>query len=216
MTDTTTDTAHGATAAGPGTGDAPRRSWRTIDLMVAITIGVVLGVAFRGLALLYLPLDPVFAAFKPAQGILAGLWFLPAILAAIIVRKPGAALVAEMIAATVEALLGGHWGYTTLVSGLAQGIGAEIGFALFAYRRFGIVPVMVAGIAAAGLEWLYEILYSYGEWSAAWKGIYLLIMAASGAVLSAVICMPLARALAATGVLSSFRIGRESAERSRA
>lgn len=199
----------------PGVAPArPRRSWRTLDVMVSVMIGVVFGVAFLGLGLLYTVIGPVTAAFAPSAGLLAGLWFLPAILAGVIVRRPGAALLAELVAAFVEMAAGSQWGYTTMISGLAQGLGAELGFALLAYRRFGIGAAALAGIGAAGLEWVYEAFVTGSvEWSAAWKLAYLAIMALSGAVLSPLLGLGLARLLAATGVLNPFAIGRERAAR---
>lgn len=191
------------------TATTPRRRWRTIDVMVTVTIGLALGVAFLGLSYLYLLIDPLTAVFAPSAGILAALWFLPAVLAGVIVRRPGAALLAELIAAFVEMALGGQWGYTTMISGLAQGLGVEIGFALVAWRRAGIGTVALAGMAAAALEWAYEAFGTGAtEWSMTWKLIYLGIMLVSGAILSPVLGLGLARALAATGVLSAFPIGR--------
>lgn len=204
-------TEHGT---APPEGGAARRSWRTIDLLVTVTIGVVMGVVFMGLSYLYYAIDPLTAVFAPASGVLAGLWFLPAILAGLIVRKPGAALLAELLAAFVEMILGGQWGFTTLISGLAQGLGVEIGFALFAYRRAGIAIVAVAGACASVLEWIYEAFGTSAlEWSMGWKLIYLLIMVASGTILSPLVCVPLARLLARTGVLDAFPIGRRRAAR---
>lgn len=191
-----------------------RRGWRTIDVMVTVTIGLALGVAFLGLSYLYLLIDPLTAAFAPSAGVLAGLWFVPAVLAGVIVRRPGAALLAELIAAFVEMALGGQWGYTTMISGLLQGLGVEIGLLLLARRRAGIGAVALAGAAAAALEWVYEAFGTGAvEWSMTWKLVYLAIMVASGVVLSPLLGLGLARLLAATGVLNAFPVGRERSAR---
>ena len=58
------------------------------------------------------------------------MWLVPAVLAPLIIRKPGAALFAEMVAAGVSALLGSQWGPDTLLSGFVQGAAAELVFAL--------------------------------------------------------------------------------------
>lgn len=193
-----------------------RRGWRTIDLMVTVTIGVVFGVAFLGLSYLYYPLTPLGTAFPPGLGVLAGLWFVPAVLAGAIVRKPGAALLAELLAAFVEMLLGGQWGYTTMISGFAQGIGVELGFLAFGYRRFGIAAIALAGAGGSAVEWVYEAFATSSvEWSMSWKLAYLVIMVISGAVLNTLICLPLSRLLARAGVLGAFDAGREHAQRSR-
>ena len=63
---------------------------------------------------------------------------------------------AELIAACVEALLGSSWGVSTVVSGVLQGLGAEIVFALAAYASFGIGAAMLAAAIAAPREIVYE------------------------------------------------------------
>lgn len=207
-------TSSDGTSGNGGASGAPRRSWRTIDLLVTVTIGVAMGVVFLGLSYLYYAIDPLTAAFAPASGVLAGMWFLPAILAGLIVRKPGAALLSELIAAFVEMAAGGQWGFTTMISGLVQGVGVELGLALFAYRRSGVVALAVAGACASALEWVYEAFGTSAlEWAMDWKLAYLAIMIVSGMVLSPLICLPLARLLARTGVLDAFPIGRERAAR---
>lgn len=207
----------GAPGTGPSTPRPPgepstgqrAKGWRTVDVMVTVVIGVAVGVAFLGLSYLYFFIDPLVAAFKPASGLLAGIWFLPAILAGAIVRRPGAALLAELVASFVEMITGGQWGYTTMISGLAQGLGVEVGLAIFGYRRFGWGALAVAGMLASGFEWVYEVTAaSAAQYSAAWKAAYLGLMALSGAVISPLVGVPLTRLLARTGVLGSFEAGR--------
>lgn len=185
--------------------------FRTIDLLVTALIGAAFGVAFLGYGLLYSLIGPLTALFRPAEALLGGIWFLPAVLAALIVRKPGAALLAEMIAATLEMLLGGQWGWGTAVSGLIQGLGVEIGFALLAYRRFALPVAMLAGAIAAAGEWLWERFAYYPELSWTMALIMLGFFLVSGAVLAGGLGHVAARALARTGVLDSLPAGRDLA-----
>ncbi len=69
-------------------------------------------------------------------GIAVGIWLLGGVVGGLIIRKPGAALLVELIAAIVSALIGNVWGITTIFSGLAQGLGAELIFLAFLYLRF--------------------------------------------------------------------------------
>ena len=62
-------------------------------------------------------------------------------------RKPGAALLAEMVAAVLSMLLGSQWGWGTAISGLMQGGGVELAFLLTRYRRFTL-PVAPPGTSA--------------------------------------------------------------------
>ena len=185
--------------------------YRTVDLLVTVLIGAAFGVAFLGYGQLYTLIGPLTAAFKPAEGLLAGIWFLPAMLAALIVRKPGAALLAEMIAAVMEMLLGGQWGWGTVVSGLLQGGGVELAFLLTRYRRFTLPVAILGGVLAAALEWTWERFAYYPEMSwpfaLAMLGFFLL----SGAVLCGVLGWAATRALVATGAVDTLAAGREHA-----
>src|SRR5579859_3412236 len=80
--------------------------WRTRDIVVTAVIGVAFGVVFWAWGLAWSPLDAVFAAAPWAKDLLYAVWLVPAVLAPLIVRKPGAALFAEMVAAILSVLLG--------------------------------------------------------------------------------------------------------------
>ena len=183
--------------------------YRTVDLLVTVLIGAAFGVAFLGYGQLYTLIGPLTAAFKPAEGLLAGLWFLPAMLAGLIVRKPGAALLAELIAAVMSMLLGSQWGWGTAVSGLMQGGGVELAFLLTRYRRFTLPVAMLGGVLAALLEWGWEKLAYYQEMSWAFSGTMLAFFLLSGALLCGVLGWAATRALVATGAVDSLAAGRE-------
>ena len=69
---------------------------------------------------------------------------IPAVLGMLIIRKPGAALFCETVAATGELIMGSQYGTTVLISGILQGLGAELIFAAFLYKKFNL-PVSAAG-----------------------------------------------------------------------
>ena len=83
---------------------------------------------------------------------------------------------AELIAACVEALLGSSWGVSTVVSGVLQGLGAEIGFAPAAYASFGIGAAMLAGAIASPMEVVYEWYSYWQDWDWGDKIGYLFIL----------------------------------------
>lgn len=201
------------TMTSPGTA---RTRYRTIDLVVIAGIGAAFGVAFLGYGALYSLVGPLTAAFRPAEGILAGIWFLPAVIAGLIVRKPGAALGAELVAAVIEMLLGGQWGWGTVVSGLVQGTGVELAFLLTRYRRSTLPVAAAAGVIAAGLEWVWERFAYYPEMAWGFALIMLGFFLVSGALLAGALGWVATRALAATGALDPFAPGRELARTPRA
>jgi energy-coupling factor transport system substrate-specific component len=189
--------------------------YRTVDLLVTVLIGAAFGVAFLGYGQLYTLIGPLTAAFKPAEGLLAGIWFLPAMLAALLVRKPGAALLAEMIAAVMSLLLGSQWGWGTAISGLMQGGGVELAFLLTRYRRFTLPVAVLGGMLAALLEWGWEKFAYYQEMSWAFSGAMLGFFLLSGALLCGVLGWAASRALVATGAVDSLAAGREAAREAR-
>lgn len=202
-------------AAPTSTQSAAAPRYRTIDLLVTVVVGLVFGVAFLGYGQLYTLIGPLTAAFKPAEGVLAGIWFLPAMVAALIVRKPGAALLAELIAATLEMLLGGQWGWGTVLSGLIQGGGVELAFLATAYRRFGWPVAVTGGVIAAAGEWVYERFAYYPEMNWTFAFLLLVFFLVSGAVLCGLLGKALTSALVATGALDAMPVGRERAEAER-
>jgi energy-coupling factor transport system substrate-specific component len=185
--------------------------WRTVDIVVTAVLGVAFGVVFWAWNLLWAATGAAFTAFPPAQAFMYGVWLLPAVVAPLIIRKPGAALFAETIAAIVSALLGAQWGVQVVLYGLIQGLAGELGFALFRYRRFGwlqaLLAAALAGVAAAVLD----LVYYYPVWTAGWKLTYVLVVVASTIVVCGIGGTALVRALARTGALSSFAAGRSRA-----
>ncbi|WP_368075760.1 ECF transporter S component [Curtobacterium sp. Csp1] len=125
-----------------------RRSlrWRVVDIVVASVLAVAIGVVFKLWEFGYEPLSAGAALVLPgSQSLFGGVWLLAGPIVAIVVRKPGAALYAEMVAASVEALLGTQWGWLTLEAGLVQGLGAELVLALFLYRVYRLPVVVTRG-----------------------------------------------------------------------
>jgi energy-coupling factor transport system substrate-specific component len=185
--------------------------WRTVDLVVAAVLGIAFGVVFWAWNLLWAVLDPAFKAFPPAEAFIYGVWLLPGVLAMLVVRKPGAAVFAMVLAATVSALLGSQWGTQVIWYGVLEGLAPELVFLAFRYRRFDL-PVALAAAAAAGLmAFALDWFFYYRDWSAGWIVAYGLILVASSVVIAGLGSWWLVRRLARTGVLDAFASGRERA-----
>ena len=76
--------------------------WRVVDIVVAAIIAVASGVIFWGWDIVCTAPLALFEAVTPARSLLNAFWLFAGPLAAIIVRKPGAALFAETLAAALE------------------------------------------------------------------------------------------------------------------
>lgn len=199
-----------APSAQPAVPPAGRWRWRVVDIVVAAVLGVAAGVVFWGWDAVSSPLRGLLKLAVPGgAGLVGGIWLLGGTLGALIIRRPGAAIFVELIAALVSALIGNQWGLTVLVSGLLQGLGAELVFLVFGYKRWGWVVAMLAGALAAAFEWVYEIFVYYPGYGATFQGLYLVFLAISGAVLAGLLGWLIVRALAKTGVLDRFASGRE-------
>ena len=188
--------------------------WRVVDIVVASVVAVAAGVVFWVWGILQNPVSaPVGAVLPGFQGILNGPWLFAGVLTALIVRKPGAALYGELLAATVSALIGTQWGIATIYSGLVQGLGAEIVFALFLYANWRLVPALLAGAGAGLAESILDLLYWYPGSKAGFAVTYAVTTTISGLVFAGLGSWLLVRALARTGALSRFAAGREAAGR---
>jgi len=192
---------------------APDRfRWRVVDIVVAAVLGVALGLVFWGWNTVGLAWFTVMDGFTPGLGGFAvGIWLLGGVVGGLVIRKPGAALMVELVAAVVSALIGNVWGIGTIFSGIAQGLGAELIFLAFLYVRFTLPVAMLAGAGAAAGAWLLEF-FVFGNIvkTVEFNLIYLGTILVSGALLAGLVGWLLTRALAATGALNRFAAGREA------
>jgi energy-coupling factor transport system substrate-specific component len=189
-------------------GSAP---WRVIDIVIAAILGVATGLIFWFWNTIgYLWFETADAVTPGLGGIATGIWLIGGVIGGLVIRKPGAALLVELIGAVVSMLVGNVWGVATIYSGIVQGLGAELVFAVFAYRRFGVVVASLAGIGAGVGAWIFEFFTGNIEKSATFNVIYFSSIVVSGALLAGVLGWVLVRALAATGALSRFAAGRHA------
>lgn len=188
---------------------SPHR-WRTVDIVVAAVVAVAFGVVFVGWNALWSVTGPAFAFFPPAQAVIYGMWLLPGVLGGYLIRKPGAALFTELVAAFVSTIPGGPWnGGLILVWGLCQGLLAELVFLGFRYRVWRVGVVALAAVAAALWPAVADVVFYYPMWATGWQVAYGAIVATSSLVIGTTLTIGLVRALAKTGVLAPFSAGRE-------
>ncbi|HQV82679.1 MAG TPA: ECF transporter S component [Ornithinibacter sp.] len=202
------------------TATRPLMGWRTVDILTIAFLGAALGVAFWGWGVFYNgPITALKIGYAPLMGLFSGPWFLAGVVGGLVVRRPGAALFCEVVAALVSMLPGTEWGATVLISGVLQGLGAELVFAIFGYKVFSVGVAALAGALSAPLQWAFEVMSlpaGGGGWYAEWvlrdKVVYLGALVVSGAVLAGIVGWLLVRALARAGALSAFPPGQEHRE----
>jgi energy-coupling factor transport system permease protein len=186
----------------------PARRWRTVDIVVTAVLGVAFGVVFWAWNLLWAATGVAFTGFPPAQAVMYGVWLLPAVIAPLIVRKPGAGLFAELIAAALSALMGSAWGSIIVIYGLLEGLAGELGYTVFRYRRFGWAQALLSSVLAGAMAAVLDLVYYYPTWTAGWKLSYLVVVVVSTVAVAGVGGQLLVRALARSGALSAFAAGR--------
>jgi len=202
------------TASTPASRTRPALKWRVVDIVVASVLGVAAGLVMTLWNLVYSPVTaPLELALPGLQALLYAVWLFPAVLVGLVVRKPGAALYGELVAAAVSALLGGMWGWTALAWGLVQGLGAELVFAILLYRAWGLLPAILAGLGAGAGMALMDLTFYFAGSRPEFMVVYAASALVSGAVIAGLGSWLLVRGLARTGALSRFAAGRERGPR---
>jgi len=189
----------GASAEGP-------TGWKTRDVVVAAALAVPLGIVYAGWLLAWLAAQVV----PEVSHFLGGLYVVAGIVVAYVTRRPGAALLGEMIAALVETPIA-PYGVILLWLGLLQGVGMEAVFAATRYRRYSLPVLMLAGVvgALAVLFGRFYVAFGYGNLALDVQLIRLVATILGGALLGGLLGKLIADALAKTGVLNNFPIARD-------
>lgn len=206
---TTTNTTGPTADTATGRTSSATSSWRTVDIVVASAIAVAFGVIFWAWGNLWNLLEPTFATFPPGRGFMYGVWLLPAVLGALVIRKRGAAIYTELVASVVSALLGVTWGLNVIAYGLVEGAAAEIVFAFALYKSWRLPIALGAGASAGAAAALLDLAFYYPDWSGSWQLAYGGLLVASSTVIAGLGSWLVVRALARTGVLAPFASGRD-------
>jgi energy-coupling factor transport system permease protein len=188
----------------------PTYRWRTVDIVVASVLAVAFGVVFWAWGLLWN--GPADAFPLPGRALLYGVWLVPAVLGALVIRKPGAAVYTEFVAAIVSGLLGTEWSWSVVPQGFLEGLAAELVFLAFAYRVFTVLVAALAGAAAGIAATVFDAFVWYPGYS--WPRFllpYIALGTLSSLVVAGIGGWALTKVLADTGVLDRFPAGRERA-----
>lgn len=182
--------------------------WTLRETLIVAVLGAVFGVLYLGWVQVWLVLQAIFGPVT--MDMVMGFWFINSIIAAAIIRKPGVALVSNLLAAAVQIMLGSPAGLLLLVTGFVQGFGAEVVFAAMRYRRWTLPVLMAAGVGAATASFAWTwVRFDYGSLEPALLVLMYVLRCSSGAVLGGLLGYLITRALYRTGVLAGLRIDRD-------
>ncbi|MBT2662591.1 ECF transporter S component [Bacillus sp. ISL-45] len=184
-------------------------NWKLREVVVLSVLAVVFGVIY----LLFLQFGNVLVGMFGLIGydLIFGIWFIVSIIAAYIIRKPGAAALSETIAATIEVMLGNAVGPRLILAGIIQGLGAEAAFAATKWKNYSTWVLVAAGMGSSitSFAWGY-FLGGFSALSPGYVTAMFVVRLISGAILAGLLGKYISDSLAKTGALNSFPLGKEA------
>ncbi len=177
----------------------------TRDLLTMAVLAVVGGIicsyvwpAFMNIA------TPIFGFLGPVGWIaVSGVYMIFPAIVGLLIAKPGAVTLYAIIQGFVEMLFGNPFGAMAMVYSGLEGLGFDIGMALFKWKPILIAALIGGGIGSLIVDEVYIFLFGMqSTYTVTVGGITAFI---SGAVLGGLIALLIVKALERTGVIT--RIG---------
>ncbi|KRM92071.1 ECF transporter S component [Liquorilactobacillus cacaonum] len=132
-----------------------KKGWSVKDVIFLAIIGIFFGIIYQVWSYAYYALAAT--PLKPyANDITLGVWIMAGPLAGVLLKKVGASLIGELLAAAVEMLLFSSWGAATLISGFIQGIGNELGFAATGYKNWDKLGLLLSTIGSTIITFIWD------------------------------------------------------------
>lgn len=185
----------------------PLSAWTLRETLIVAVIGLVFAVLYLGWVQVWLIAQALLGPVT--MDVVMGFWFVASMVAAAVIRKPGVAFAAEVLAASAQILLGSPVGLLLILTGAVQGAGAEAVLAAFRWRRFDLPALMLAGVGAAVFSFVYTwVRFDYGALDPVLLVAMFALRCLSGALLGGLLGWWIAEALHKTGVLAGLAIDR--------
>ncbi|WP_040537104.1 ECF transporter S component [Schleiferilactobacillus shenzhenensis] len=129
--------------------------WTIRDVIFLALIGVFFGLIYQLWSFAYYAIAAT--PLKPyANDLTIGVWIMAGPLAGVLLRKVGASVIGELLAAAVEMMLFSSWGAADLISGFIQGIGNELGFAVTGYKNWDKFGLLMSTIGATIVTFAWD------------------------------------------------------------
>ncbi|WP_156789620.1 ECF transporter S component [Gracilinema caldarium] len=178
-------------------------SWKLNEVVVLVVLSIAIGVLFWAwtfIAALAKPLSAIGLDY-----LLAGVWFIGGTLVAFIIRRPGAALLGEVLAAILEGFIT-QWGITAAIWGLVQGLGAEVVFAATRYKKWNLPTMLLAALVSSIFSYVLDFFYSQYWTLQAWIWpIQIVSVSVGGLFWAGWLAYRIGRGIIRTGVASNLR-----------
>ncbi|MDD5973780.1 MAG: ECF transporter S component [Spirochaetales bacterium] len=184
--------------------------WKLKDVLMIAIAAVLFGVVYLGCTyaggFLYgilAPLGMGSLGYEPFYGI----YFMAAAFGIYVMRKPGTGLIAEVLAAVIECLLGNFFGPIIILSGIVQGLGFEAIIALKRYKKFDKITMIEGAILCSIFTLIYNLIVSgYNKIALPILLLMLGVRIISAIIFDGLITPILADGLAKAGVLKGYAI----------
>jgi energy-coupling factor transport system substrate-specific component len=187
-------------------------TWKLRDVIMVAMLSIVFAVVYLGAVYLASFLSSLLTPVGLAplgNEVVFGVWFMASTLAAYVLQKPGVAVIAEVLAALIEVLLGNMYGPMVFVAGIIQGAGAEAAFAFGRYKKFDLMTMCLAAAGSCVTSFLWGFVRSgFGLLDARLLIVMFVIRLVSSVLFSGVLCKLIGDRLAGTGLLKSYAIGK--------
>lgn len=192
------------------------KGWKLKDVLLIAVFAVLFGVIYLGCTyaggILYGVLTPVgmpSLGYEPFYGI----YFIAGAFGVYIMRKPGTGIIAELLAAVMECLMGNYFGPIIILSGLVQGIGFELIIMLRRYKNFSRSTMIMGAIICSVFTMIYNVLLSgYHQIAVPVLAIMLVVRIISAVVFDGIFVPMLSDKLVKAGMLKGYAIGEDAEE----
>ena len=139
-----------------------------------------------------------------------GIWFMAALAAVYILRRPGVGIVAEIIASVIEVILGNTFGPVVILSAFIQGLAVELGFMIFRYKRYDYLSCLLGAVFATVFSFVWTGFRSgYHTMQLQIVLLIFVIRLLSSIFFTGFLTKVLCDQLAKTGLLNSYPIGQD-------
>ena len=141
--------------------------------------------------------------------ILFGIWFMAATFVGYIIRRPGVALISEVLAALIEVLLGSMFGPMVIISGIIQGLGPELVFWKNKYKDYSMLNMCLAAFAACLFSFIWGFVRgSFLKYSIPVIIAMFIVRTISSIIFAGIISKVSADKLADTGALTGYDLSK--------
>ena len=184
-------------------GEFMSKGLKLSEILVTVLIAVIFAIIYN---LWWFPYEFAKVAGLHLEQLTYGVWFMAAIVAYLIIPKPGIAIIAEFAAGAGETIVMGKFDIPTIIYAILQGVACEIIFAIFKYQSRSAVVAMLAGLLTALISFPVDYFYGYLNEVAGWNLLlFIVFRAISGIILAGLLSYIVVKALDQTGVTKLFR-----------